>query len=58
MRVRLHRVDAVRQVEFIAPAVPTVALDVERLDKATMPDIKPAAAKYARNDIELMFSET
>jgi hypothetical protein len=38
--------------------VPTVALDVERLGTATMPDIKAAAAKYARKDIELMFSET
>ena len=58
MRDRLHPVDAVRQAEVIAPAVPTVALDVERLEKSTMPDIKAAAAKYARKDIELMFSET
>ena len=58
MRDRLHPVDAVRQAEVIAPAVPTVALDVERLETATMPDIKAAAAKYARKDIELMFSET
>lgn len=58
MRDRLHPMDAVRQVENIAPEVPTVALDVERLEKATMPDIKAAAAKYARKDIELMFSDT
>lgn len=58
MRDRLHPMDAVRQVENIAPEVPTVALDVEMLEKATMPDIKAAAAKYARKDIELMFSET
>ena len=58
MRDRLHPVDAVRQAEVIAPAVPTVALDVERLEKSTMPDIKAAAAKSARKDIELMFSDT
>jgi hypothetical protein len=58
IRDREHPVDAVRQAEVIAPDVPTVALDLDRLDQATMPQIKAAAARYARKDIASMFSET
>jgi hypothetical protein len=54
----LHPVDAVRQAEVIAPAAPTVALDVEKLDQATMPDIRAAAASYARKDIDSMFTQS
>ena len=57
-RDRLHPIDAVRQAEAIAPKVLVAGLDVERLDKATMPEIKAAAKTLALNDIEAMFPKS
>ena len=58
MRDRLHPVDAVSQVEAIAPDVERIGFDVERLGNATLPQVKATAARWALRDMESMFPDS
>jgi hypothetical protein len=58
MRDRIDPANAIRQAEVVAPEMPTIELDVARLEESTLAQIKGAAATYARKDLDDMFSRT
>jgi hypothetical protein len=58
MRDRLHPLDAIGQVETIAPGLREIGIDVHRLENATVPQVKAIATQWALRDMETLFPQS